>query len=460
MTKSIILHQINQDNKGTLFIRFFDGHGNKKLISLKYKMFKKDFEKSYYKDLLQFGKNQNFNNTEINSKIKEYENYNPFTKTISKSNLSLTEFFEIEVKNTTKQSTKHTNQYVLNSLNAFRKNIYFEELNRELMMSYRVFLVEKRKDNPIKNSTIKKYFQVIKTICNKAKDEGFKFDDNTFNIKIGNDERINNKVFAKDDIEKLNNINKGQRYFNERNVFLLSLYGQGLRVSDALFIKAENFKQSHIEIGMTKTKKNLQIQYSGKLMDVLMDILDIPSPIKDFKTKNARIYVKQQTDETLLDRYQGDRKKQKQVQREVFNNLLKNQYIEFNVKEKILKKLKDDYKPNDFLFRDLLNEYFSNNSNKVDVDNKAWRGSQISIQNYNQKLKIMSKLYGLSIGENISSHSARYTFVNLLLEKNTNVYLISKALGHSNLSITEKYIKQNFGAEKLNITETLSNIFD
>ena len=460
MKKSIILHKINDENEGTLFIRFFDGHGNKKLISLKFKMFKKDFEKSYYKDILQFGNNQNFNNTEINNKIKEYENYNPFTKTIAKGKLTFTQFFEIEVNNTTKQSTKHTNQYVLNSLNKFRKNICFEDLDRNLMLLYKSFLTEKRKGNPIKNTTIKKYFQVIKTTCNKAKEEGYKIDDNTFNIKIGNDERINNKVLTKEDIEKLNNIHKGQRYFNEKNVFLLSLYGQGLRVSDALFIKVENFKQSHIEIGMTKTKKNLQILYSDKLMDTLMDILDIPNPIKSFKLRNAQMYVKQQTNETLLDRYQEDRKKQRRVEREILNNLIKNQYKEFNIKELILKKLKENYKPNDFLFRDLLNEYFFNNSHRVDIDQKAWRGSQISVQNYNQKLKIMSKLYDLSVNDKISSHSARYTFVNLLLEKNTNIYLISKALGHSNLSITEKYIKRNFGAEKINITETISNIFD
>jgi integrase len=140
--------------------------------------------------------------------------------------------------------------------------------------------------------------------------------------------------------------------------------------------------------------------------------------------------------------------------------LLKSKYTELKVKELILKKLKENYKPNDFLFKDLLNEYFSNNSNKIDIEQKAWRGSQISVQGYNQKLKIMSKLYDLSVNDNISSHSSRYTFVNLLLEKNTNIYLISKALGHSNLSITEKYIKRNFGAEKINITETLSNIFD
>ena len=460
MTKSIILHQINSENKGTLFIRFFDGRGNKKLISLKFKMFKKEFEKSYIKGLLLFNKNQTFNHIEINNKIKEYEDYNPFSETYSSSNLSLNELFKREVNNTSNQSSKHTNQYVLNSLNSFRKTIYFEDLNRDLMKSYMNFLLQKRELKPIKKSTIKKYFQVIKSICNIARGEGYKININTFDFPIGSDERINNKVLTKEDIEILNNIPKGQRYFYERNVFLLSLYGQGLRVSDALFIKAESFKHSHIEIGMTKTKKTLQIQYSDKIMDVLMDMLDIPNPIKSFRQKNARIYIKQQMNDTILDRHTAEGKKQRIIQKQVLTNLLKGQYIEFNIKEKILKKLKEDYKPNDFLFKDLLNEHYFKNSNKVDIDNKVWRGSQISVQNYNQKLKIMSRIYDLSVGQNISSHSARYTFVNLLLEKNTNVYLISKALGHSNLSITEKYIKRNFGAERLNITETLSNIFD
>lgn len=96
-TKSIILHQINTENKGTLFIRFFDGHGNKKLISLKFKMFKKDFEKSYNKEFLLFSKNQNFNHIEINNKIKEYENYNPFLNAYTGANLTLTDYFNREI---------------------------------------------------------------------------------------------------------------------------------------------------------------------------------------------------------------------------------------------------------------------------------------------------------------------------------------------------------------------------
>jgi integrase len=459
MTKSIILHQINSENKGTLFVRFFNGHGEKKLISLKFKMFKKDFEKSYIKGLMLFNKNQNFNYIEINNKIKEYENYNPFSETYSGTNLTLNEFFKREVDKTSNQSTKHTNQYVLNSLNSFRKTIHFEELNRDLMQSYVNFLLQKRKLKPITKTTIKKYFQVIKTMCNIAMKQGYTVNFNAFDVLIGNDEHINNKVLTKEDIDLLNNIQKGQRYFYERNIFLLSLFGQGLRVSDALFIRVENFKQSHIEIGMTKTKNTLQIQYSDKIMDVLMDILDIPNPIKSFKLENAKIYVKQQVNETILDRHPPEGRKQRQLEKQILSNLIKTQYKEFNIKEKILKKFKEKYNPKDFLFKEILNEHFLKNSNKVDIDNKVWRGSQISVQNYNQKLKIMSRIYDLSVGDNISSHSARYTFVNLLLEKNTNVYLISKALAHSNLSITEKYIKRNFGAERLNITETLSNIF-
>ena len=60
---------------------------------------------------------------------------------------------------------------------------------------------------------------------------------------------------------------------------------------------------------MTKTKKNIQILYSDKLMDVLLDILNIPNPVERFKVENAKIYVRQQTDETLLDRHQGEQKK-------------------------------------------------------------------------------------------------------------------------------------------------------
>lgn len=39
-------------------------------------------------------------------------------------------------------------------------------------------------------------------------------------------------------------------------------------------------------------------------------------------------------------------------------------------------------------------------------------------------------------------HIARHSFANIARQKNANVYDISKALGHSNLKITETYLSK------------------
>jgi integrase len=41
----------------------------------------------------------------------------------------------------------------------------------------------------------------------------------------------------------------------------------------------------------------------------------------------------------------------------------------------------------------------------------------------------------------IDSHTARHTFADLARQGDADLYSISKALGHSSLAITEKYIK-------------------
>lgn len=44
------------------------------------------------------------------------------------------------------------------------------------------------------------------------------------------------------------------------------------------------------------------------------------------------------------------------------------------------------------------------------------------------------------IEKKVSMHIARHSFANIARQKNANVYDISKALGHSNLKITETYL--------------------
>jgi integrase len=65
------------------------------------------------------------------------------------------------------------------------------------------------------------------------------------------------------------------------------------------------------------------------------------------------------------------------------------------------------------------------------------------------------------ITKHISSHTARHTFADLARQGDADLYSISKALGHSSLSITEKYIKgfdQDAVDEVVNIVN--QGIFD
>lgn len=46
------------------------------------------------------------------------------------------------------------------------------------------------------------------------------------------------------------------------------------------------------------------------------------------------------------------------------------------------------------------------------------------------------------IEKKVSMHIARHSFANIARQRNANVYDISKALGHSNLKITETYLSK------------------
>jgi integrase/recombinase XerD len=58
----------------------------------------------------------------------------------------------------------------------------------------------------------------------------------------------------------------------------------------------------------------------------------------------------------------------------------------------------------------------------------------------NRELKNIGKL--INTDTVISTHIARHSFADFLRKKDINVYTISKAMGHSNLKITEAYLSQ------------------
>ena len=63
----------------------------------------------------------------------------------------------------------------------------------------------------------------------------------------------------------------------------------------------------------------------------------------------------------------------------------------------------------------------------------------ISNQQYNLRLKIVADYAGLD--RNLTVHLARHTYATLQLSNGTDIFTVSKMLGHTNVRTTQRYTK-------------------
>lgn len=71
---------------------------------------------------------------------------------------------------------------------------------------------------------------------------------------------------------------------------------------------------------------------------------------------------------------------------------------------------------------------------------KAYRQYQVSLGVYNKNLKELSHMAGIKA--NLTSYVVRHTWASLAYEKNVELNVISKALGHTNTQTTQIYIRE------------------
>lgn len=106
----------------------------------------------------------------------------------------------------------------------------------------------------------------------------------------------------------------------------------------------------------------------------------------------------------------------------------------------------DNDKPNDYIFPILHEDY----SDPMKL-RKAISSHNVLV---NRMLKELTKLAGIQA--NVSFHVSRHSFAHYALKKGMDLYSISKALGHSDLKVTEEYIK-SFDEELLD--KGMQNLF-
>ena len=104
--------------------------------------------------------------------------------------------------------------------------------------------------------------------------------------------------------------------------------------------------------------------------------------------------------------------------------------------------------PRKFIFPILRNEDFQDVVFDPDYKLTKYQNNQIEakVALYNKRLKLLQASCNIDI--TISSHLARHTYSNIMLENEFDVYTISKSLGHQRLSTTENYLS-DFNEEKV-----------
>ena len=441
MTSKVILQRKNSsDTFGYLTIVYFNGNGLRKKVSLGERLDENDFNKFFDSEFNLFKKTTKIDyrllNKKISDKINDFTIFD--TKNTKKHTNSFLTYFRDYLELIPNPQTKNSYSVGLKKLEEFKthknyNDILFSQIDNTFVIELKNYFLSKLSPN-----TTKQYLIIIKTILNLSKRDGLYSERFNYFSKLNITSTYSNKkILSENDIQilremtsytKESDYKEKNKYFDTRNMLLFSMLCSGLRVSDLLLIRNKDFKTDHIEIITKKTSLQMKIPYNDKLIGLLLDIYnlyDTTLPMGSGMYGMSYLLYDKEVRKTKNKTYN-------------LTHLLKH-----------IKTLPE----NDFLFKDFMSlEPSLSKYNKLKEMTQEQNSSINRMRGiYNYWLKEMIKHYDFDI-EQISSHTGRYSWTNLLLNiEGVNLVQIQRSLGHKRLSTTENYIEKNFGLDKMEI---------
>lgn len=310
---------------------------------------------------------------------------------------------------------------VINNLTGFiNKNGHkdrLDKLDSAWIEDFQTYLL---KDVGNGNNTIRKKLQRLKGLTDWLQKSKAIQKDPFLNVDKVDLDKTNSKVkLTKKQIEAIEalELEPYSDLWHVRNYFIYSFYNAGIRFGDVCCLKWDNLIDGRLIYKMNKTGGQKNIRQKEPMYRILFEYVDTANSFQFEQWKpTERFYLQPfNTDAfyTIL----------KPVVRR-YANEHKGQYI-----FPILKKGLSD--PNQLR-------------------------KQISSKNVivNRHLKTIAEWAGIQA--NVSFHVSRHSFAQYALKKGIDLYAISKALGHSDLKITEQYLK-SFDEEKLD--ESMNKLF-
>lgn len=448
MAKVVFQKRNKTDAAGYLFIRHIQA-GKRILVSLDTKIAESDFKTYFSSKHQQFEPTSTLDFRSINVRIDALISDDVFTPVTPAYTVPFLSYYETQLSLIINPSSRLDYSQNHIKLKKYlgeidRLDITFKDIDTNFLKCYRKWLYEVRENKP---NTVSHHMTIIRAMLNIASDDNsipFELDRRIFKKMVSTTTPAKKDLPTMDDVKKIMSLTPTDKYYFESNMFLLGISLGGIRANDLFFIRNSDFKDNHIRLVASKTKKPLSIPYNSQIIRVLAKILYVNSG-NDITYYNKKLNTWTKSS-TPIGNYTDFQKFDVKSQRE-------------QLKLDVLS-LIHSQEPSDFLFKDFIDTaIFKDYTKMLPMTENQHRYYGIKRTRYNETLIKICKVHNLSITK-MSSHFSRYVAVMILLEGGMDFLKISKILQHSKIQQTIDYIKNNYDESYIKeMTEMLDDSF-
>jgi len=150
-----------------------------------------------------------------------------------------------------------------------KEKLFFDEINVKLIRDFRQYLMEVLMNHI---NTVHSNLKVIRKMINDAIDEDLMpAEKNPFNKMKLKGQKTFREFLLDDELERIENLEleKNSLINHHRNLFIFSSYSGGVRISDLLLMRWNNFNGKHLYFRIKKTREELSIKLPKKSLDIL-----------------------------------------------------------------------------------------------------------------------------------------------------------------------------------------------
>ena len=404
---------------------------------------------------------------------------------------------ELELRHGTRQKYRAVYQKLISYLKEHRKeDLKFEELDLRIITGLEAYL----RANKISSETATHYLKIIRLVIRKAQktDGYYEVYDPFINYNFTRKNKKRKVALTAQMIDQLRSTHiEDPTLEKARAKFLFQLFANGMRPSDLAMLRLGNLKGGRITYIMHKTKNEISLPINANHISQLQYFIDfkfklehwILKPNEQHSTRYKSLTQDYLRGEPLCRKVEVESYREfyaaleyrylieelaslaTAMEQEEFssdhgdyNELAEHSEIIRQLLDKIItehsksaiKRLNDlaRAKPKQLVFDIIKQPNFPMNNLTTDDYNHYKKRNIV----YNRQLKKVSEVCSLPL--DLSASLARTSFASVLVNlPNINTQLISGALGHGSIQVTQHYIAGFDSTTQDEVTERFGRIF-